>query len=64
MVNIDNEILTKVEVVNDDNEIEEKIIEEDWLISENTLKLDDKEAIINDKDIELCKKKFKLKVKK
>lgn len=53
VVNIDNEILTKVEVVNDDNEIQEKIIEEDWLISENTLKLDDKEAIINDKDIEL-----------
>ncbi len=64
VVNIDNEILTKVEVVNDDNEIEEKIIEEDWLISENTIKLDDKEAIINDKNIELCKKKFKLKVKK
>ncbi|MDL0366824.1 hypothetical protein QQO79_15645, partial [Clostridioides difficile] len=61
VVNIDNEILTKVEVVNDDNEIEEKIIEEkiieeDWLISENTIKLDDKEAIINDKNIELCKK--------
>ncbi len=52
VVNIDNEILTKVEVVNDDNEIEEKIIEEDWLISENTIKLDDKEAIINDKNIE------------
>ncbi|MDL0176857.1 hypothetical protein QQO34_15920, partial [Clostridioides difficile] len=27
-------------VVNIDNEIEEKIIEEDWLISENTIKLD------------------------
>ena len=60
VVNIDNEILTKVEVVNDDNEIEEKIIEEDWLISENTIKLDDKEAIINDKNIELCKKEVQV----
>lgn len=56
IVNIDNEILTKVEVVNDNNEIAEKIIEKDWLISENTIKLDDKEAIINNKDIEPCKK--------
>ncbi|MEC3822637.1 hypothetical protein VSM05_15085, partial [Clostridioides difficile] len=64
VVNIDNEILTKVEVVNDDNEIEEKIIEEDWLISENTLKLDDKEAIINDKDIELCKKEVQVESEK
>ncbi|WP_114108037.1 hypothetical protein [Clostridioides difficile] len=64
MVNIDNEILTKVEVVNDDNEIQEKIIEEDWLISENTLKLDDKEAIINDKDIELCKKEVQVESEK
>ncbi|MDC0804980.1 hypothetical protein POG14_22935 [Clostridium paraputrificum] len=64
VVNIDNEILTKVEVVNDDNEIEEKIIEEDWLISENTLKLDDKEAIINDKDLELCKKEVQVESEK
>lgn len=64
VVNIDNEILTKVEVVNDDNEIEEKIIEEDWLISENTLKSDDKEAIINDKDIELCKKEVQVESEK
>lgn len=64
VVNIDNEILTKVEVVNDDNEIEEKIIEEDWLISENTLKLDDKEAIFNDKDIELCKKEVQVESEK
>ncbi|HEL2896649.1 hypothetical protein ACVCBD_02360 [Clostridioides difficile] len=64
VVNIDNEILTKVEVVNDDNEIQEKIIEEDWLISENTLKLDDKEAIINDKDIELCKKEVQVESEK
>ena len=42
------------------NEIEEKIIEEDWLISENTIKLDDKEAIINDKNIELCKKEVQV----
>ncbi|PBE88868.1 hypothetical protein [Clostridioides difficile] len=62
--NIDNEILTKVEVVNDDNEIEEKIIEEDWLISENTIKLDDKEAIINDKNIELCKKEVQVESEK
>ncbi|CCL83913.1 TPA: hypothetical protein KNH77_004030 [Clostridioides difficile] len=64
VVNIDNEILTKVEVVNDDNEIEEKIIEEDWLISENTIKLDDKEAIINDKNIELCKKEVQVESEK
>ncbi|HGM3894521.1 TPA: hypothetical protein ACKOUW_003739, partial [Clostridioides difficile] len=64
VVNIDNEILTKVEVVNDDNEIEEKIIEEDLLISENTIKLDDKEAIINDKNIELCKKEVQVESEK
>ncbi|HHY0011615.1 hypothetical protein [Clostridioides difficile] len=64
VVNIDNEILTKVEVVNDDNEIEEKIIEEDWLISGNTIKLDDKEAIISDKNIELCKKEVQVESEK
>ncbi|HBZ0193659.1 TPA: hypothetical protein MJF48_003617, partial [Clostridioides difficile] len=62
VVNIDNQILTKV--VNDDNEIEEKIIEEDLLISENTIKLDDKEAIINDKNIELCKKEVQVESEK
>lgn len=51
-------------VVNIDNEIEEKIIEEDWLISENTIKLDDKEAIINDKNIELCKKEVQVESEK
>ncbi|HGM3508579.1 TPA: hypothetical protein ACKOR7_003172 [Clostridioides difficile] len=64
IVNLDNETLTEVEAINDNKEIAEKIIEEEWLISEKTIKSDDKEAFITDKSIELCEKEVQIESEK
>lgn len=64
IVNLDNETLTEVEAINDNKEIAEKIIEEEWLISEKTIKSDDKEVFITDKSIELCEKEVKIESEK
>ncbi|EQF24105.1 hypothetical protein QEW_2799 [Clostridioides difficile CD160] len=60
MANIDNEILTKVEVVGDDN----KIVEEEWLISKKTIESDEKEVFITDKNMNLCKKEVQIESEK
>ncbi|NJJ36377.1 hypothetical protein GSQ51_01995 [Clostridioides difficile] len=62
--NIDNEVLIKVEVENDDEEIIEKIIEEEWLINEKTMESDEKEVFITNKNINLYKKEVPIESKK
>lgn len=64
MANIDNEILTKVEVVGDDNKIVERIVEEEWLVSKKTIESDEKEVFITDKNMNLCKKEVQIESEK